>query len=285
MSATLTARFRFENPKIHKLRLPIVIFCSGLGFCGAKGPMGKGWGEPKCALCRILGMTDLAIERALVLGSTGGIGAAVIRALQGQGAEVLGLARADGFDLSDPAAVDRVLDAVAPTFDLIVIATGGLSIPDVDGGEFGPEKSLRQITAPAMAAQFALNAIGPALVLRHVPRLLRRDGPGRVVALSARVGSIGDNRSGGWYSYRAAKAALNQIVHSTAIELRRSHPASICVAYHPGTVQTDLTRRYLGRHPAVTPEVAAQNLLSVAGSLGPEDTGQFFDWQGKSVSW
>jgi NAD(P)-dependent dehydrogenase (short-subunit alcohol dehydrogenase family) len=231
-------------------------------------------------------MTDIAIERALVLGATGGIGAAVIRALQGQAAEVLGLARADGFDLTDEAAVDRVLGAIEPAFDLIVIATGGLSIADAGGrDDFGPEKSLRQIASPAMAAQFALNAIGPALVLRHVPRLLRRDGPGRVLALSARVGSIGDNRSGGWYSYRAAKAALNQIVHSAAIELRRSHPASICVAYHPGTVQTNLTRRYLGRHPAVTPEVAAQNLLSVALSLGPEDTGQFFDWQGKAVPW
>jgi NAD(P)-dependent dehydrogenase (short-subunit alcohol dehydrogenase family) len=103
--------------------------------------------------------------------------------------------------------------------------------------------------------------------------------------LSARVGSIGDNRLGGWYSYRAAKAALNQIIHTTSIELSRSHPQSICVALHPGTVKTDLTEKYVGSHPAVTPDKAAQQLLSVLETLSPTQTGLFFDWAGKKVAW
>jgi NAD(P)-dependent dehydrogenase (short-subunit alcohol dehydrogenase family) len=103
--------------------------------------------------------------------------------------------------------------------------------------------------------------------------------------LSARVGSIGDNRIGGWISYRSAKAAVNQIVHTAAIELARSHRHSICVALHPGTVKTGFTSKYLARHPAVEPSEAARNLLGVVDSLTPKDTGQFFDWAGKPVPW
>ena len=104
-------------------------------------------------------------------------------------------------------------------------------------------------------------------------------------ALSARVGSIGDNRLGGWYSYRTAKAALNQMIHTAAIELSRKRPESVCVALHPGTVATPFTEKYLGRHPSVTPQEAAQNLLAVLDGLGPRDTGLFFDWQGERVAW
>ena len=103
--------------------------------------------------------------------------------------------------------------------------------------------------------------------------------------LSARVGSIGDNRIGGWISYRAAKAAVNQIVHTAAIELARTHKEAACVALHPGTVATEFTQKYLGRHPSVPPEEAAENLLRVIEGLGPEQTGLFFDWAGKRVEW
>jgi NAD(P)-dependent dehydrogenase (short-subunit alcohol dehydrogenase family) len=99
------------------------------------------------------------------------------------------------------------------------------------------------------------------------------------------VGSIGDNRFGGWYSYRTAKAALNQMIHTGAIELGRSHREAICVALHPGTVATPFTEKYLGRHPAVTPDEAAAHLLSVIDGLGPEDTGGFFNWKGERVPW
>mgnify|MGYP005840478297 CR=1 FL=1 len=220
-------------------------------------------------------------RRALVIGASGGIGQAVATALEARGTDVTRLSRrVDGFDITDEASVAHHLDLLDGSYDAILIATGGLTPA---GG--APEKALGQISAPALSAQFALNAIGPALVLKHAPRLLPRDRRAFVAALSARVGSIGDNRLGGWYGYRAAKAALNQIVHTAAIELARSHRQAICVALHPGTVQTALTASYLGRHPAVAPQTAAENLLAVLDGLGPADTGGFFDWAGKRVAW
>ena len=103
--------------------------------------------------------------------------------------------------------------------------------------------------------------------------------------LSARLGSIGDNRLGGWWSYRMSKAALNQMIHGAAIELKRTHKEAVCVALHPGTVATDFTAKYAGRHKTVEPSEAAHNLLSVLEGLGPDDTGLFFDWQGERVAW
>ena len=122
-------------------------------------------------------------------------------------------------------------------------------------------------------------------MLKHVPKLLHKDRATIVATLSARVGSIGDNHLGGWYSYRASKAALNQIVHSAAIELSRKRPKSICIALHPGTVRTALTQKYVGKHPAVSPAEAANNLLKVLDGLRTEDTGLFFDWAGERIDW
>lgn len=221
------------------------------------------------------------MHSALVIGASGGIGAAVAAQLSRQDVSVTALSRAaDGFDLRAPAVVEAQLAELGGPFDLIFIATGGL---EIDG--HGPEKSLRQITPEALAAQFAVNAIGPALVLRHAARLLPRDRRAVIVALSARVGSIGDNRAGGWYGYRAAKAALNQLMHSAAIELGRSHPQAICAALHPGTVDTGLTAAYRGRHPVVSPETAAARLLDVCAVLRPTQTGGFFDYSGAAVPW
>ena len=104
-------------------------------------------------------------------------------------------------------------------------------------------------------------------------------------ALSARVGSIGDNRLGGWHSYRASKAALNQIIRGASIELARTHPHAVCLALHPGTVKTGLSAKYIGRHPAVEPAEAATNILRVIDGLGPERTGSFFDWAGREIPW
>ena len=219
--------------------------------------------------------------RALVIGASGGIGGALVAALRAQGADVTALSRSgDGLDVTDPVSVATHLEALAGPFQRILITTGAL---EIDG--IGPEKALKQLTPEAMLAQFRLNAVGPALVLRHVPGLLARDSAAVVAALSARVGSIGDNRAGGWHSYRAAKAALNQIVRGAAIELARSHPQAACVALHPGTVQTDLARKYVGNHPAVTPQDAAANLLRVIDGLGAQDSGGFFDWAGKAIPW
>ena len=112
-----------------------------------------------------------------------------------------------------------------------------------------------------------------------------RDRPARFAALSARVGSIGDNRLGGWYAYRSAKAALNQLVHTAAIEMARTHPQAVVVALHPGTVETGLAPAQRAGHPAVAPEVAAANLLAVLERLRPDQSGGFFDWKGEAVPW
>ncbi len=221
------------------------------------------------------------MKQILILGASGGVGSALATAFETRGDKVTGLSRSgDGFDVTDEAIVARHLGALDGPFDVVLVATGAL---EIDGAE--PEKTIRSISQRAMMDQFALNAVGPALVLRHAADLLPRDRRSVFAVLSARVGSIGDNKIGGWISYRAAKAAVNQIVHTAAIELARSHTQSICVALHPGTVKTPFTRKYLARHPAVEPSEAAAHLLGVIDGLDREDTGKFFDWAGKPVPW
>ncbi len=221
------------------------------------------------------------MKSALVIGSSGGIGSAVRDRLRAQSVHVVGLSRSEnGLDLTQPDLADELLHRIEGPFDLVLVASGAL---EIDGAE--PEKTIRAVRAKAMMDQFALNAVGPALVLKHAHRLLPRHGRSVFAVLSARVGSIGDNRLGGWVSYRAAKAATNQIVHTAAIELARTHMDAICVALHPGTVKTRFTQKYLDRHPAVDPEVAAENLLRVIGEVGSDQTGQFFDWAGRPVPW
>lgn len=220
-------------------------------------------------------------SRALLIGSSGGIGSALRDALAARGTEVIGLSRRDhGLDVTDEASLAEHLGALEGTFELIFVATGALALP---GSE--PEKTLKALDPGQFVQQMTLNALGPALVLKHARRLLPRDRPAIFAALSARVGSIGDNRLGGWYSYRASKAALNQMIRSASVEMARTHRQLACVALHPGTVATPFTADYLGRHPAVPPEEAAQNLLKVLDGLGPEHTGRFFDWAGTEVPW
>lgn len=219
-------------------------------------------------------------QNALVLGASGGIGAALAAGLEASGATVTRLSRAEGLDYDDPARAEATLAALDGPFQTILIATGAL---EPDG--HAPEKALRQLDAAALARHFAVNTIGPALVLKHAPRLLPRDERAVLAALSARVGSIGDNQLGGWHSYRAAKAALNQLVHGAAIELERSHRAAICVALHPGTVATRLTETHGKGHARTPPDEAAANLLRVLAQLTASESGGFFDWQGKPVPW
>lgn len=211
--------------------------------------------------------------RALIVGATGGIGSALQSHLVKQG-EVAGLSRGDGLDVTDEASIARVFGTLSGEFDLVFIATGSLG---------NPEKLLRALDQQALLAQFAVNAVGPALVIKHLVRLLPKDRIARVGVLSARVGSIGDNALGGWYSYRAAKAALNQLIHTASIELSRSHPQSVLACLHPGTVATAFTEGY---HAAkVAPAESAANLISVLESLAPADTGRFYDWAGKPIPW
>lgn len=221
------------------------------------------------------------MKRALIIGSSGGIGTAIQQRLDNQGWSVDGLSRREtGFDLTDESEVELQMAGLSPDYDLILIASGAL---EIDGA--APEKTVRAVSARALADQFALNAIGPALVLRHAARLLPKGRRSVVAALSARVGSIGDNRLGGWTSYRASKAALNQIVRCTAIELARSHKLAVCAALHPGTVATPFTQKYSGQYPMVTASTAARNLLTVIENLQGDQTGGFYDWAGKPVPW
>jgi NAD(P)-dependent dehydrogenase (short-subunit alcohol dehydrogenase family) len=216
---------------------------------------------------------------ALVIGSSGGVGQALATELENRNYHVTRLSRQkDGLDITNEVNVSEKLGRLESKLDLVVVATGILS------GSGGPEKSIRTVSADEMAMLFAVNTIGPALILKHAKQLLRRDRRAVFAVLSARVGSIGDNSLGGWYSYRASKAALNQLVRTASIELKRTHKQLICTALHPGTVATEFTRNY-PNHATVPPEQAAWNLVNVVEQLSPSDTGHFFDWAGKEVPW
>jgi NAD(P)-dependent dehydrogenase (short-subunit alcohol dehydrogenase family) len=228
-----------------------------------------------------MGARSEFMEKALIVGASGGIGKAVAQELAERGVVVTGLSRReDGLDVTDPASVAQIMSGLVGPFDFVFVAVGVLA---PEGGT--PEKSLAAVEADAMAHVMAVNAIGPALVLAQLGRLLPKDRACVVGVLSARVGSIGDNQIGGWHSYRASKAALNQIVHGAAIELGRSHKKSICVALHPGTVATSFTANYAGRHATVTPDLAARNLVDVMMGLTPANSGGFFDYAGQRVAW
>jgi NAD(P)-dependent dehydrogenase (short-subunit alcohol dehydrogenase family) len=220
-------------------------------------------------------------DTALIIGASGGIGRALCEALEKKGVAVTGLSRSgDGLDVTDEAAIKAALDDLTGPFDLIIVATGALVI----AGN-GPEKTLDAINFKALADQYALNAIGPALVLKHARRLLPRDKPAVFAVLSARVGSIGDNRLGGWYGYRAAKAGVNQLIHGASVELGRKYKHLSCVCLHPGTVATRFTQEYQDRHPTVPASQAAERLIEVIQGLTSQDTGKFLDYAGKEIPW
>jgi NAD(P)-dependent dehydrogenase (short-subunit alcohol dehydrogenase family) len=188
------------------------------------------------------------------------------------------------FDLLDPASISAAAETLARDgpLDLVFVATGMLTRSDGSG----PEKSFRQITAPGLAEQFAINAIGPALIAQAFLPLLARDRRAVFAVLSARVGSIGDNRLGGWHGYRAAKAALNMLVRNFAIELARSHPQAIVVGLHPGTVDTGLSAPFQrGVEPGrlFSAETAATHLLDTLDGLTPQDSGGLFAWDGTPI--
>jgi NAD(P)-dependent dehydrogenase (short-subunit alcohol dehydrogenase family) len=224
---------------------------------------------------------------AAVFGDTGGIGAALASELRlcGSFSKVLGFSRTGEtpINLLDESSLQRAAVAAGRAGDLrlIIDATGFLH----DGLQ-QPEKSLGDITAEKLMRAFALNATGPALIMKHVLPLLPREGKSVFATLSARVGSIGDNALGGWYGYRASKAALNQLVRTAAIELRRRRPEAVCVALHPGTVETRLSSSFSRSGLEVQkPEIAARRLLTVIDHLGVDRSGGFVDHLGKPVPW
>jgi len=225
---------------------------------------------------------------AIVIGSTGGIGGALYRRLSTQSRfrVVLGLGRRSSppLDLTDEdgiAEAARHVAGLGADMRLIIDASGFLH-----GDGMSPEKSWRDLDPAHMARAFAVNAIGPALLVKHFLPLLPRQGRSVFATLSARVGSITDNRLGGWYSYRASKAALNQLVRTAAIELARRQPAALCVALHPGTVATPLSSPFVKAGLDVqTPDQAAERLLDVIDRLPPGSSGGFFDHRGDPVPW
>ncbi len=187
-------------------------------------------------------------------------------------------------DLEDEASVAAAAELATKDrpLDLVFVASGILW----QGEELRPEKAMREIDINGLMRLFAINAAGPTLVAKHFLPKLRKDAKTLFAALSARVGSLGDNRLGGWYSYRASKAALNMLLRTLAIEHARQWPQSIVAGLHPGTVDTELSRPFTARtpeHKLFSAEISACHLLGVMNRLGPEDTGQTFAWDGSRI--
>ena len=224
--------------------------------------------------------------KALVIGASGAIGGAFADAFgadpQCGSVECLSRSSGGGFDLLDPpsiAAQALAYRSLGP-FQIIVDATGVLTI---DG--LGPEKTLSALRPELLARSMALNAIGPALVLQHFSGLLA---PGHSIyaKLSARVGSIADNRKGGWYGYRASKAALNMLLQTAAIELQRKNPMLRLVALQPGTVRSSLSDPFThGLAGLLTPAESVAGMMIALKNLPVKAGAQFVDHQGKEIPW
>jgi NAD(P)-dependent dehydrogenase (short-subunit alcohol dehydrogenase family) len=188
-------------------------------------------------------------------------------------------------DILDEVSLEAAAAAIAEMGDLTraVVATGRLHGPGL-----APEKTMRSLSAEGLGEILAINAIGPALAAKHLLPLTPRDRPSLFAALSARVGSIGDNHLGGWYAYRASKAALNMLIRTLAVEHRRTRPHGVCVALHPGTVDTELSAPFQSGVPAgklFSPEASAAALVQVMAGLTAQDTGGFFAWDGATIPW
>lgn len=235
--------------------------------------------------------------RAVIIGSSGGVGTAFVEALaarddvaavhalsrRGEGPEgqkiITGKINITDED-SVSAAAEQVKSTGAP--DLVIVASGLLS----DGDALQPEKTYRHQTMDAFQRVFAINTFGPGLVAKHFLPIMPRKGRAVFAALSARVGSISDNRLGGWHAYRASKAALNMLIRNYAIEQGRRNEDFIAVSLHPGTVDTDLSKPFQGNVPdkkLFTAQQSADYLLGVIDGLKPGDTGKAFDWAGKEI--
>jgi len=241
------------------------------------------------------------VYRAVVMGSSGAIGAAFVSALRTDPAcaEVVEISRSlnPDFALEDEASIRLAANHAKANgpFALIVDATGALTIDGV-----GPEKHLGALDPQRLMRSFQVNTIGPALLLKHFLPLLT---PRRAIyaKLSARVGSISDNKKGGWYGYRASKAAFNMMLQTAAIELARKNPLAIIAALQPGTVQSDLTKPFVNQESLLTPQQSVEGLLLALDRLGAEEPvptmnqplkserehigAYFIDYQGKEIPW
>jgi NAD(P)-dependent dehydrogenase (short-subunit alcohol dehydrogenase family) len=223
--------------------------------------------------------------RALVIGASGGVGQAMVQHLANAPhcAEVVGLHRHSEprIDFDHEASIASAADALrgCGKFHLIINAAGLLH-----SAAFMPEKKLGDLGYAQLEATFRVNTFGPALVLRHFAPLLAAD-RSALALISAKVGSIEDNRLGGWYSYRASKAALNMLLKTAAIEIKRSNPNAVLVSLHPGTVNTGLSKPFKGEQIGRTPLDAARDMLAALDQLTPLDTGSFVAFNGERLPW
>jgi NAD(P)-dependent dehydrogenase (short-subunit alcohol dehydrogenase family) len=226
-------------------------------------------------------MNDTRTLPALVVGA-GGIGQALVRRLE-TGNRVILWSRSTGVDATDEASLAAAATALDDTTFARVFVTTGMLHDDLQR----PERSMRDLGSETLARSFLVNTIAPALVARHVLPRLPRDRRAVFAVLGARVGSIGDNRTGGWHGYRASKAALVMLVKTLSIELARTHPHAVCVALHPGTVDTGMSKpfqRGIAPEKLFTPDFAAEKLIAVADRLTPADSGGHFAWDGARIA-
>ncbi len=228
-----------------------------------------------------------------MFGAGGGLGGALAVRLGDQGYKAIALTRKPlpdwpdrqvRFDLEDEASLAAAAAALTDGAPIrrVIVATGLLHAEGV-----APERSNAALDAAQLLRLYAINAVGPALIAKHFLPLLPRAEPSVFAVLSARVGSIGDNRLGGWHSYRASKAALNMLIRTMAIELKRTRPQAILVGLHPGTVDTDLSKPFQRSVPEgrlFTPHESAERLLAVVDGLGLEDSGGVFAWDGARIA-
>ena len=223
--------------------------------------------------------------KALVIGASGAIGTAFVDLLNADPrcALVIGLHRQSqpAIDFTSEASIADAASALAvqAPFHLIINATGVLH-----AAEFMPEKKLGDLHYEQMLATFQINTFGPAMVLRHFSKLLAKD-KAVMAVLSAMVGSIEDNRLGGWYSYRASKAALNMLIKTAAIEIRRTQPNTTIIAMHPGTVNSSLSQPFRGAEIGRPAHEAASDMLKVLDGLTADDSGQFYSYTGEKLPW
>lgn len=221
--------------------------------------------------------------RAVVLGASGAIGSAFVAALQADPrcAEVLAISRQShpSWDITDEASSAALAQSIAGPLHLVVDATGALTIAGV-----GPEKRLADVSAERLMRSWQLNAMGPALLLKHLAPKLALHERAIWAKLSARVGSIEDNHKGGWYAYRSAKAALNQLLQTSAIELARQRPGLVLAALQPGTVASPLSQPFVGDH-AMAPKDSVNRLLQVLDQLPATGRAHFVDHAGQVVPW
>ena len=219
--------------------------------------------------------------RALVFGASGGIGQAFIRFLENKlGSEnVVKISRSfDGFEISDEEKILKFSESIEGSFNLIINATGVLQTT-----EEGPEKTINVVKQKLMIDMMTINAIGPALLLKNFSKKLDKTKFSVFVNLSARVGSITDNRLGGWISYRSSKAALNQIIKTSSIEINRRNKNAICVGLHPGTVKTSFTEKFQNTTETISPDESVKMMMKVVENLSVDDNGYCFAYDGKVI--